>query len=616
MWPDNETTLDLINIEYFVSEIAHTVLNRQLLPITVGVYGGWGQGKSSLIKMVQRELEAHEDVVCVSFNGWLFEGYDDAKSALMETILDAIQAKRSLPQKAQAQFKEMLRRVNVLRVASWVPKAGLAYMTGGLSLAGEAAGALTGGEGKGPPLRPAVEEGPARSIRGFREEFQKLLELCGIRTLVVFVDELDRCMPSAVVETLEAMRLFLFVDRTAFVIGADEGVIQQAVAERFSNHADGREFGRRYLEKMIQVPFRLPPMSEPEMKTFMSLLLIQQKLDAEAFGDFLTSVRAGARGKYGEVVVESTITQELLGPEYEAKGVAEAFTLTAHFGGVLSRSLGGNPRQLKRFLNTLFLRERLAAARGLTLKRQVLAKMMVLERFHPNAFEKVVGWCFDHEGTGARLEALEKAASHGAGEKVDDQESVEVPESWVQEALESEGLLQWVRMAPALAGEDLSPYVYLFLDAARRGGVSFQALGPDGVDVVDLLSAPGKTNKEKGVAKLRGLPEPEARRVLTVLTDRIEENEGSLRAQDPPLASLIVFAQGRNDLQSEVIRFLRATAPARLPSGLVPAVTDEALFADGVQASLTGLLTHWQSAKEENSKLATAAEHALKKRGG
>jgi predicted KAP-like P-loop ATPase len=83
MWSDNETAIDLLVFQYLTKAVCEIVKNEHLLPATIGVYGDWGGGKSSLIQMATAELEKDDDIVVLSFNGWLFEGYEDAKTALM-----------------------------------------------------------------------------------------------------------------------------------------------------------------------------------------------------------------------------------------------------------------------------------------------------------------------------------------------------------------------------------------------------------------------------------------------------------------------------------------------------------------------------------------------------
>ena len=94
MWSDNETEIDLLGFEHLVTAVTSIVNNEALLPATIGVYGDWGSGKSSLLKMISHQFEGQDGVLLLSFNGWLFEGFDDAKTALMGTILDEIISRR------------------------------------------------------------------------------------------------------------------------------------------------------------------------------------------------------------------------------------------------------------------------------------------------------------------------------------------------------------------------------------------------------------------------------------------------------------------------------------------------------------------------------------------
>jgi predicted KAP-like P-loop ATPase len=99
MWADNETTLDLLGFRVHAALIRSVVTDPGLLPITIGVFGDWGGGKTSVMKMLQEDLEPgtyvegsperdrYQRVACLYFNGWLFEGYDDAKSAILSSVL-------------------------------------------------------------------------------------------------------------------------------------------------------------------------------------------------------------------------------------------------------------------------------------------------------------------------------------------------------------------------------------------------------------------------------------------------------------------------------------------------------------------------------------------------
>ena len=93
MWHDNETTLDYLGYQHFSNAITALTKEKRLLPVTVGLFGDWGSGKSSILKMLERSYSSDESVLCMRFDGWLFEGYDDAKAALMTDIIQGIKEK-------------------------------------------------------------------------------------------------------------------------------------------------------------------------------------------------------------------------------------------------------------------------------------------------------------------------------------------------------------------------------------------------------------------------------------------------------------------------------------------------------------------------------------------
>jgi len=95
MWTDNETDLDYLNFSGVAETVAELVVQAKARPISIGIAGAWGVGKSSMIKLVQAELERRQSesnrFVFVTFNAWLYQGYDDARASLMDVIGDTLQ---------------------------------------------------------------------------------------------------------------------------------------------------------------------------------------------------------------------------------------------------------------------------------------------------------------------------------------------------------------------------------------------------------------------------------------------------------------------------------------------------------------------------------------------
>ena|SRR5215471_13733817 len=91
MWPDNETERDFLNFAGVAETVAEIIVQARGRPISIGVSGSWGIGKSSMIKLVRAALagrtrnEGDREFIFVEFNAWLYQGYDDARAALTTT---------------------------------------------------------------------------------------------------------------------------------------------------------------------------------------------------------------------------------------------------------------------------------------------------------------------------------------------------------------------------------------------------------------------------------------------------------------------------------------------------------------------------------------------------
>ncbi len=167
MWSDNESKEDLLGFQYLADAVVSIVKNENLLPATIGVFGDWGGGKSTLIEIVKRQLSSETEkqagVVVLSFNGWLFEGYEGAKTALMGTILEELQEHETFVNKASGKAKTLLK--SLFRRVDWM-KATLG------------AGKLIGAYFAGPHAGPALLFSGATDVEGVaKEAAEKLKEI-------------------------------------------------------------------------------------------------------------------------------------------------------------------------------------------------------------------------------------------------------------------------------------------------------------------------------------------------------------------------------------------------------------------------------------------------------
>ena len=367
---DNETAVDLLYYESVARTVVRLVDETADEPLSVGIHGDWGAGKSSVLKMIEAGFSESDRVLCVRFNGWLFEGFEDAKAVLIETIVDELTRRRSTKTKVADQAKKLLRRVAWMKVARKTVAYGVTAATGiphpeTVRDLGNIASGLLGRETDsatsedlsalmeraGEFLKESEAESAPEQMHAFRQEFKELLKIADIDRLVVLVDDLDRCLPRTSIETLEAIRLFLFVPRTAFVIAADEGMIEYAVRQHFPElpvAAGPATYARNYLEKLIQVPFRLPSLGYTETRIYTTLLLVLNECSEES-KEFKTLVGLARevlkRPWEAEGLDRQSVEKTLKGIPGE---VEQALELAYGIAPILTEGARGNPRQVKR----------------------------------------------------------------------------------------------------------------------------------------------------------------------------------------------------------------------------------------------------------------------------
>ncbi|MFB9303821.1 KAP family P-loop NTPase fold protein, partial [Kibdelosporangium philippinense] len=439
MWADNEADVDLLGFDFLVDSLYVAVTEPRLLPVTVGLLGDWGSGKSSLMAITRRELEqADSDGVaspylCVWFSPWQYEDYDDVKVALMTTILDAISTRISEDAPAQQEVSRLRRWARGFgRASRRTVRGGLPVLPTAAVLAAQgldptmipallemikATANATATEGakllQDKPANPASTES-ITDIGQFRTEFQALVkELAGVNAIVVFIDDLDRCLPETVVDTFEAIRLFVNTSKTAYVIAANQPVVESAIDSRYPELVrDGVGIGANYLEKMLQLKVTIPPLSAPEADTYMNLLLAELHLAGDQFAKAVAATRERRSAGNLQVAFNLGICSDVLGDVPDA--LVRDLTWAADVAEVLGSGLRGNPRQLKRFLTNLLLKQRSAARRSIELELPVLAKLMALEEQHINEFRRLFSWQLGAAGPIPELRLAEEATRTGS----------------------------------------------------------------------------------------------------------------------------------------------------------------------------------------------------------
>ena len=630
---DNETPVDLLYYEAVARTVVRLVSEKSDEPLSVGIHGDWGAGKSSVLMMVQEAFADDDRVLCARFNGWLFQGFEDAKAVLIETIVEELRRKRSGSQKVAEQAKRVLKRVDWMKLARKAGAYGLTLATGiphpeTIKSLGAAARSLIGKaaedmspeavaalvESSGEFLREVAEDSAPEQMHAFRKEFAKLLKDAEIDRLIVLVDDLDRCLPDTAIETLEAIRLFLFVPRAAFVIAADEGMIEYAVRQHFPDLpvATGpATYARNYLEKLIQVPFRLPSLGYAETRIYVTLLLVLNACGEESddFQKLTGLAREVLRRPWkGPGLDRKAVVETLGGVPAE---VERAMELAGRIAPVLADGARGNPRQIKRFINTMMLRLAIAEERGFRdeLNISVLAKIMLAERFAPELYDAIARGSAN-TGASEDLAALEAAvAAPPAGletKSADGKDETPLAQFSLPDWPNLEWAKQWAAIDPPLAENDLRPYVFVTRDRRSVFG-AVTSLGELDELIAKLQGSPLQV--KQAAAEIARLQSLEAEQVFDALRAKVRDAEDL--AQEPAgVKGLAEMARQHPFLQRPLLSFIQDLPVSKLGPWVVSGWASAFSEAEVASAFATTLKS-WTE-QDDNRQLKAAASAAMK----
>ncbi|MCP3901621.1 MAG: SUMF1/EgtB/PvdO family nonheme iron enzyme [Desulfobacteraceae bacterium] len=303
--------------------------NENETPLTIGVYGSWGSGKTTLMKSVKQSLDTdqrykndkdYRKCKTMWFQPWKYNNEEEILSALIEEIFLTME-KDSLFSKGKLELQKVVKKLDGIKIFESIVKG------------------ITGVK-----INDIFQELPHKSKLGFYDVFQDFFKDLIWTYLswrpqlnkfektddkkgafVIFIDDLDRCPKDKIVSVLESIKLFMDIEGCIFVLGAANEIIIKALRDIYKEDADS------FMDKIVQVTFNLP------------------KIPSDEFDLFLEDFEG-----------------------YETKEIKEYLT-------VLIPALDNNPRSLKRFINNLSLQESIIINKGLDIKKEKLILWQIIE---------------------------------------------------------------------------------------------------------------------------------------------------------------------------------------------------------------------------------------------
>jgi formylglycine-generating enzyme required for sulfatase activity len=445
---DQPTDKDALDFTPYVETLTD-IIQTGNTPLTIGVFGTWGSGKTSLMRMVRKNLP--KKFTTVWFDAWKYDKEESLWRALLLNVLSTLKETASKQGKPTEEFEKLqallYRDMEVDKVGGvtidlaklgGVTAKGLAQLSlsfiPGLSTLTKLVEELQSGAAK------SVDEATAairrertkiyieqiQFLEQFQEKFKGLIEEhVSPNRLVVFVDDLDRCLPAKAIEVLEAIKLFLDAENCIFVLGLDQEVIARGIEMKYKElgakqDGDGQGHftieGVRYLEKIIQLPFQIPPVEQTDM------------------GDFVHGL--------------STDWPHEECPKVFAEG------------------LGDNPRQIKRTVNTFLMLWKLAQKREEKLQGKVkpirLAKVVAIQTVYPDLYNLLL------KEEPRYLRELEEYYRFETRSQNTYKSKADVPEKVLQEAAEGK--------TEIYIGEKKEPPPALLPFLSRRGAAAVRRI--------------------------------------------------------------------------------------------------------------------------------------------
>jgi hypothetical protein len=287
--------------------LGHTVANiiKNSHPrFTIGIYGEWGTGKTTLMKAVEASLNENisrkkQKIIPVWFNAWKYEREEHPASiAIIKTIGYAMQNHEKFDSMSKIIFK-------------------------GLSILGREVkqefiiDTLVKKKGRPEDLDAKIQfltqlERNSIYFDGLNhisQEMRKIRESNKDYRIVVFIDDLDRCSSKKVLEVLESIKVFLDIEGFVYVIGLSKKTVTKLITQAYS---DTGVRGEDYVKKIIQIPVRIPQWTSKSI-----IKLMEEKILPQLNHDYAEFLQQNAK--------------------------------------IIAAAINSNPRQLKRFINSIII---------------------------------------------------------------------------------------------------------------------------------------------------------------------------------------------------------------------------------------------------------------------
>lgn len=329
---------DQLNFKRYLDPVTSVLTDPQSqTPFTIGVFGSWGSGKSSLLTMLDERLknDYEDQFVRVQFNAWIHRKEPNMLVPLLHTLHDTLESD------IRVQVKNSARKIFNVLVNLGADLLLKAVTARAVSLAD-----LERLEKEYLKKRGIVES----EIRQLHDTLQSTMdEIAGEqevkRRTVIFIDDLDRCEPSQIIDLLESIKLFFDLEHVFIILAVDKEVVDRGIEikyHQFNFKERAAYLGAEYIEKMVQLPLQLFPLHTKQVRGFI-----------KSFGDL------------GGIADQLDLLEQLVLP---------------------------NPRKIKRIMNILAVADAMVKSDPALggIKRDLVSRLIVLQVQSGDLYAEIV----------------------------------------------------------------------------------------------------------------------------------------------------------------------------------------------------------------------------------
>jgi uncharacterized protein YjbI with pentapeptide repeats len=365
---DDPAEEDALDFERYSQNLANII--RVTDPkFAIGIFGKWGTGKTTLMKMIKNELEKDENtsnkILTVWFDAWRYER--EKNLAVIPFLRQIrIELENDLARNRKTKKWKVVRESLERTFTAFIESTQISFTPAGSPISAttnleQVVGSL---KSKGSTYidgeRIQFHEHSTDYLKTALDKLYNNKDTKGAR-IVVFVDDLDRCTPEKALEVIESIKAFFDIRGIVYVIGMDWASINHIIKEKYGDKPNIE--GIDYLEKIVQLPFEIPDWKAGDISKFLTNI-----------------VRKGLKGSDLETEFDKPDTKNLI-----------------------ALAIQPNPRQAKRFINRVILArsvfskflpdsniDKLIVVQALNFRREwnMFSKLITLDETRKTFFKK------------------------------------------------------------------------------------------------------------------------------------------------------------------------------------------------------------------------------------